>query len=60
MLVIQKSFHFSEGLTTGVAFNLNPLKKHLDSLCKHPVGEEEGVQEVDGEEPQVGQSLRER
>ena len=31
---------------------------HLDSLCKNPVGEEEGVEEVDGEEPEVGQSLR--
>ena len=33
-------------------------KKHLDPLGEDPVGEEEGVEEVDGEEPQVGQSLR--
>ena len=30
----------------------------LDPVCEDPVGEEEGVEEVDGEEPEVGEPLQ--
>ena len=30
----------------------------LDPVCEDPVGEEEGIEEVDGEEPEVGEPLQ--